>query len=183
MRRKTDRDVVKENIWLVFLSGALILFGVMIGLWPHLFPSPDYDALEEKEVTVREVRHFSGLKGVSYDYLLTTDGERFNLSGDYDPEEAYARLTEGQRATVKWYVNRPARTLLAEEVRVEGKPVVAYRGQPDPWKPMLVFGAWFVATGVGGLLLLHLLVKTNRRKQNQRDARIKRKYGEQAKKY
>ena len=179
MRRKTDRDVVKENTWLVCVSGALILLGIVLALWPHLFPSPDYDALEEKEVTVQALRHFSGVKGVSYDYILTTDGERYNLSGDYDREKAFAQLTEGQKVTIKWCVNRPARTFLAEEVRVDGETVVAYRSQPDNWKPMLVFGAWFVATGTGGFLLLHLLVKTNRRKQNQRDEKIKRKYGEQ----
>lgn len=180
MRRKTARDVVKENTWLICVSGALILLGVFLALWPHLFPSPDYDALEEKEVTVQALRHFFGIKGVSYDYILTTDGERFNLSGDYDSEEVYGLLTEGRKATIKWCVNRPARTLLAEEVRVDGETVVAYRRQPDSWKLMLVFGSWFVATGLGGFLLLHLLVKTNRRKQYQRDARIKRKYGEKA---
>jgi len=179
VRRKTDRDVVKENIWLVFLSGALIFFGVIIALWPCVFPSPSYDALEEKEVTVQTLQHFSGVKGVSYDYILTMDGERFNLSGDYDREKAFAQLTEGSKATIKWCVNRPARTLLAEEVRVDGETVVAYRSQPDSWKPMLVFGSWFAATGIGGFLLLHLLVKTNRRKQNQRDEKIRRKYGEQ----
>jgi len=180
VRRKTDRDVVKENTWLICVSGALILLGIFLALWPYLFPSPDYDALEEKEVTVQALRHFSGLKGVSYDYILTTDGERYNLAGDYDSEEVYGLLTEGRKATIKWCVNKPARTLLAGGVCVDGQTVVAYRSQPDSWKPMLVFGCWFVATGIGGFLLLHLLLKTNRRKQNQRDERIKRKYGEQA---
>ena len=40
MRRKTDREIVKENIWLVFLPGALIVLGILIGLWPYLFPEP-----------------------------------------------------------------------------------------------------------------------------------------------
>ena len=62
---------------------------------------------------------------------------------------------------------------------MDGKPVVTYRSQPDSWKPMLVFGLWFVATGIGGFLLLRLLVKTNRKKQNQRDEKIRRKYGRQ----
>ena len=179
MRRKTDREIVKENIWLVFLPGALILLGILIGLWPYLFPEPDYDALEEREVTVQALRHFSGVKGVSYDYIVTTDGERLHLSGDYDREKISAQLTQGQKATIKWCVNRPSRRLLAEEVRVDGETVVAYRRQPDSWKPMLVFGSWFVATGIGGFLLLRLLVKTNRRKQNQRDEKIRRKYGRQ----
>ena len=179
MRRNTDREIVKENIWLVFLPGALILLGILIGLWPYIFPEPDYDALEEREVTIQALRHFSGVKGVSYDYIVTTDGERFHLSGDYDREKISAQLTQGQKATIKWCVNRPSRRLLAEEVCVDGKPVVTYRSQPDSWKPMLVFGLWFVATGIGGFLLLRLLVKTNRRKQNQRDEKIRRKYGRQ----
>ena len=59
MRRKTDREIVKENIWLVFLPGALIVLGILIGLWPYIFPEPDYDALEEREVTIQALRHFS----------------------------------------------------------------------------------------------------------------------------
>ena len=42
---------------------------------------------------------------------------------------------------------------------MNGETVVAYRSQPDSWKPMLVFGCWFVATGIGGFLLLPLLLK------------------------
>ena len=166
MRRKTDRDILKENTWLICASCVLIVLGILIGLWPYIFPEPDYDALEEREVTVQALRHFSGVKGVSYDYIVTTDGERFHLSGDYDREKISAQLTQGQKATIKWCVNRPSSRLLAEEVCVDGKP-------------MLVFGLWFVATGIGGFLLLRLLVKTNRRKQNQRDEKIRRKYGRQ----
>lgn len=79
MRRKTDRDILKENTWLICASCALIVLGIFIGLWPYLFPEPDYDALEEREVTIQALRHFSGVKGVSYDYIVTTDGERFPL--------------------------------------------------------------------------------------------------------
>ena len=111
MRRKTDREIVKENIWLVFLPGALILLGIFLALWPYLFPEPDYDALEEREVTVQALRHFSGVKGVSYDYIVTTDGERFHLSGDYDREKISAQLTQGKKAMIKWCVNRPSRRL------------------------------------------------------------------------
>ena len=77
MRRKTDRDILKENTWLICASCALIVLGILIGLWPCLFPEPDYDALEEREVTIQALRHFSGVKGVSYDYIVTTDGENF----------------------------------------------------------------------------------------------------------
>ena len=59
MRRKTDRDILKENTWLICASCALIVLGILIGLWPYIFPEPDYDALEEREVTIQALRHFS----------------------------------------------------------------------------------------------------------------------------
>lgn len=40
-------------------------------------------------------------------YLLTTDNEKYILSGDYDHEEAAALLTAGQTVTLKWYQSNP----------------------------------------------------------------------------
>lgn len=44
----------------------------------------------------------------------------------------------------------------------------------------LFAGAFLAAVGTGGLLLLKLSLKTNRKKQAKRDEKLRRKYGENA---
>jgi len=36
VRRKTDRDIIKENYWLIILSALLILFGVFCAVYGKL---------------------------------------------------------------------------------------------------------------------------------------------------
>ena len=125
MRRKTDMDIIKENYWLIILSALLILFGVFCAILPHIAPHVSYDSLQTKEVTVTVFKRFyGGPYGASYDYIRTTDGEKYNLSGDYQRGQLQELLTEGKTVTIKWYKNKPFWTLLAEEMYVDGKRVV-----------------------------------------------------------
>lgn len=88
---------MQENRWLTVLSAAFILCGIWIALLPHLLPFASYDSLQETEATVQSFKHFyGGAKGLNDAYLLTTDNEKYILSGDYDHEEAAALLTAGQ---------------------------------------------------------------------------------------
>ena len=76
-------DIIKENYWLIILSALFILLGVFCAIFPHIEPHVSYDSLQTKEVTVTVFKHFyGGPKGASYDYIRTTDGEKYNLSGD-----------------------------------------------------------------------------------------------------
>ena len=38
MRRKTDRDILKENTWLICASCVLIVLGILIGLGRKVNP-------------------------------------------------------------------------------------------------------------------------------------------------
>ena len=179
MRRKTDKDIIKENYWLIILSALLILFGVFCAILPHIAPHVSYDSLQTKEVTVTVFKHFyGGPKGASYDYIRTTDGEKYNLSGDYQRGQLQELLTEGKTVTIKWYKNEPFWTPLVEEMYVDGDRVVTNdNDKPVDWKSTLIFGSCFIALGIGGFFLLRLYVKTNRKKQKKRDEKIQRKYG------
>ena len=179
MRRKTDKDIIKENYWLIILSALLVLFGVFCTILPLIAPHVSYDSLQTKEVTVTVFKHFyGGPKGASYDYIRTTDGEKYNLSGDYQRGQLQELLTEGKTVTIKWYKNEPFWTLLVEEMYVDGERVVTYdNDNPVDWKSPLIFGSCFVVLGIGGFFLLRLFVKTNRKKQKKRDEKIQRKYG------
>lgn len=182
MGRKTDREILRENRWLTVLSAAFILCGILFALLPHLLPFASYDSLEETESTVQSFKHFyGGSKGLNDTYLLTTDNEKYILSGDYDHQEAAAQLTAGNTITLKWYQSNPFGERMAEEVSVDGKPIVRYDNDLDRDKKASFFaGAFLAAVGTGGLLLLNLTLKTNQKKQNKRDEKLKRKYGERA---
>lgn len=170
---------MKENYWLMILSTLLILLGVFSVILPHVVPDVGYDYLQTKEVIVTAFKNFDGgYKGASYDYIRTTDGEKYNISGDYQRAQLQELLTEGKTVTIKWYKNEPFWTLLVEEMYVDGERVVTYdNDKPVVWKPPLIFGSCFIALGIGGFFLLRLFVKTNRKKQKKRDEKILRKYG------
>ena len=179
MRRKTDKDIIKEYSWLIIGSIFLILFGIICSMLPHIAPHVGYDALQSKDVTIAEFKHFyGGPKGASYDYIRTTDGQKYNLSGDYRREQLKELLTEGSAVTIKWYKNEPFWTLLVEEIYVNGERVVTYdNDKPVDWKSPLIFGSCFIALGIGGFFVLRLFVKMNRTNQKKRDEKIQRKYG------
>lgn len=179
MRRKTEKDIIKENYWLIILATLLILFGVFCAILPHIAPHVGYDSLQAKEVTITEFKHHSGgHRGASYDYIRTTDGEKYNLSGDYQREQLKELLTEGKTVSIKWYKNEPFWTLLVEEMYVNGERVVTYdNDKPVDWKSPLIFGTCCIALGIGSFFLLRFFVKTNRKQQKKRDERILRKYG------
>lgn len=179
MRRKTDKDIIKENDLLIILSTLLILLGVFSSILPHIALDVGYDAFQVKDVTITEFKHHrGGFREASYDYIRTMDGEKYNLSGDYQRGQLQELLTEGKTATIKWYKNEPFWTLLVEEMYVDGERVVTYdNDKPVDWKPPLIFGSCFIALGIGGFFLLRLFVKTNRKTQKKRDERIQRKYG------
>ena len=182
MGRKTDREILRENRWLTVLSAAFILCGIWIALLPHLLPFASYDSLQETEATVQSFKHFyGGAKGLNDTYLLTTDNEKYILSGDYDQQEAAAQLTAGNTITLKWYQSNPFGERMAVEVMMDGKPIVRYDNDLDRDKKASFFaGAFLAAVGTGGLLLLNLTLKTNQKKQTRWDEKLKRKYGERA---
>lgn len=183
MRQKTDKDIIKENYWLIILATLLILFGVFCVICPHIAPHVGYESLQSKEVTITEFKHhYGGYRGASYDYIRTTDGVKYNISGDYQRERLRELLTDEKTVSIKWYKNEPFWTLLIEEMYIDGERVVTYdNDKPVDWKSPLIFGTCFIALGIGGFFLLRLFVKTNRKKQKKRNEKILRKYGKMTK--
>ena len=65
MRRKTDKDIIKENNWLIIGSILLILLGIFVAILPHVVPRVGYDSLQTKEVTIYEFKRHYGARGAS----------------------------------------------------------------------------------------------------------------------
>jgi len=178
MRRKTDKDVLKGNLWLILFSVGLILSGIFVATLPAK-PVVPYDSLQTKDVTITTLkRHYKRYSTDSYS-IRTTEGKTYTISGDYDWRQLKELLKQGTTVTIKWYENPNLlfRNLLAEEIYIGGVQIVKYNNAPADWKTHLAGGACFVALGIGGFRLLQYSLHRNRTQQKKRDARIARKYG------
>ncbi|MBQ4620577.1 MAG: hypothetical protein IJB25_11980 [Clostridia bacterium] len=169
MQRKTKKGIFRKYGWYIIINTLMILIGFFLAILPH-FPHVEYDALQTKEVTVTEFKRFFAVRGgTDYDYIRTTDGEKYNLSGDYDRGKLEELLKEGTTATIKWYKNKPFRTLLAEEMYVDGDRVVTYDNDKQvDGKSFLILGSCFIVFGTGGFIWLWWYAKANRKRKKKR---------------
>ena len=179
MRRRSDKETKKEfNIFLV-LGIIAILFGIFIVLWP-IMPTTPYEEYKEKEVIISEFDHFyGGLKGASYDYIITEDGEKYNVIGEYSRSELSEILIKGTTAVIKYDTNNilPFKKY-AEEITVGGNKIVTYNDDvPTNWTPHIIFCLICCLIGVSFLFVFRWQVIRNRKLQAKRDARIIKKYG------
>ena len=179
MRRRSDKEIKKEfNIFLV-LGIIAILFGIFIVLWP-IMPTTPYEEYKEKEVIISEFEHFyGGVRGASYDYIITEDGEKYNITGDYSKSELSEVLTKGTTAVIKYEINNilPFKKY-AEEMTVDGNKIVTYNNNASTnWAPHIIFCLRSCFIGVAFLFAYRWQIMRNRKLQAKRDARIIKKYG------
>lgn len=178
MRRKSDKEVRKENAIFLVLGCAFIFLGLFILTSPLIPPKP-YDEYMEKDVAISKFDYFHTVKGSSYHYILTEDGEKYNITGKYTSSELYDLLLPGTCATIKYDVNRifPFKKY-AEEITVNGNKIVTYdNDQPPNWTALIIAGSLSLSIGIGLMVVFRLAVVQNRKKQKKRDARIIKKYG------
>ena len=179
MRRKSDKETRKEfNIFLI-LGTVAILVGLFILLLP-IMPTTPYEEYKEKEVIISEFDHFSGgLYGASYDYIITEDGEKYNITGDYSKSKLSEVLTKGTTAVIKYDTNNILPFIkYAEEMTVDGNKIVTYNNNaPTNWAPHIVFCVLSCFIGVAFLFAYRWQIMRNRKLQAKRDARIIKKYG------
>ena len=126
MRRKLDKDVLIENWWLLIGPLVFVLLGILVIILTYTEKPIEYGSLQTKSVTVEAFKHHYGSHGSSYDYIRTSDGERYTISGEYQRKRLEELLTKGTKITIMWYQNKPFWTLLAEEIYIDGIRVVAY---------------------------------------------------------
>ena len=179
MRRKSDKVIKKEfNIFLI-LGIIAILFGIFIVLLP-IIPYTPYEEYKEKEVVISKFDHFyGGPKGASYDYIITEDGEKYNVTGEYSRSELSEILIKGTTAVIKYDINDilPFKKY-AEEITVSGNKIVKYNDDtPTKWMPHIIFCLIFCLTGVALLFAFRWQIIRNRKLQAKRDAKIIKKYG------
>ena len=178
MRRKSDKQLIKEfSIFLIF-GVSLILFGVFILLYP-IIPTTPYEEYIQKEVVILKLDHFIGVKGSSYDYIITKDSKEYKVTGEYNRSELNENLTEGTVAVIKYDANTIFPFIrYAEEIIVDGNKIVTYNNDaPVNWILHIIVSLFSCLIGTALLFAFRWHIMRNRKLQAQRDARIIKKYG------
>ncbi len=177
MRRKSNKEIMKEySIFLI--SGIIaILFGIFIILFP-VMPTTPYEKYKEKDVVISQLNHHYG-RWASYDYIITEDGEKYNVTGDYSKSELSELLIKGTVAVIKYDTNKILPFIkYAEEIIVDGNKIVTYNNDtPTNWAPHIIFCLLLCLVGVAFLFSYRWHIIRNRNLQAKRDARIIKKYG------
>ena len=146
---KQKKSVPKENRWLLIGPLVFVLMGILVIVLTYIEKPIEYASLQTKTVTVEKFKHHYGSHGSSYDYIRTTDGERYTISGEYQRKELEEHLTKGTTITILWYQNKPFWTLLAEEIYIDGSRVVTFDSDAPANKTvLLVVGSLAVILGL-----------------------------------
>lgn len=180
MRRKSEKEMRKEFIIFLIFGIITILCGLFILLFPIIPPTP-YEAHIEKEVIISKFDHFHGVRfAASYDYIITEDGKKYHITGDYIRSELSETLTKGTVAIIKYDTNDILPFIkYAEEIYVDGNKIVTYNNDaPIKWIPHIIFGLLACLVGAASLFFYRWNIRRYRTLQSKRDARIAKKYGQ-----
>ena len=180
MRRMTDKDILKTNAFLIGFAIFCILMSLFLPFLPYIFPNAEYSDLMEKDIMIESVKWIHQYRGASFHRITAKDGERYNITGNYDGVDISEVLYSGRNVTIKWYENRFLffTRQFAEEIYADGECIVRYNNDdPQNLVPLYIISAVLFAIGLlaGWFVLWH--IKHNRRKQQMRDGKIIRKYG------
>ena len=142
MRRKSDKQIMKEFIGVLIFGIVAIFAGLFVLTYP-LIPATPLEEHKEKEIVISQFDyHGGGRYGASYHYIITEDGERYNITGEYSATQLYDVLSKGTVAVIKYDTNK----LLtfknyAEEMTVDGNKIVTYNNDdPTNWTMHIIIG-------------------------------------------
>ena len=165
----------RRHLWDLLLGVFLIAFGIFAFVEHFVFPHPSYEELQTKEVAVESVVFVNVRKGNSYYRITTSNGEQYVTCG-FETWKMEEKLHPGDLVTIKYHDTSIGELKKGEEL------LVTY---VDHYKKDMGFAILFlVGSPLLGILFIKLYsfsVKNDIRKQENRDKRIKKKYGENSK--
>ena len=180
MRRKSDRDIRKENRMVRIIGYICIFLGLAL-LISSLIPPAAYEDYVEKDIVIRKIYDFHS-RGSLTDYIVSTEGHEYTVTGSYRRDELYKKVSEGAIVTIKYCKNKllPFNYQL-EELTVHGERIVTYdNDRPTTGMETVVLTVSTLFSFLFGVILLILdgyLLRRNRQIQAKRDQRIAKKYG------
>ena len=179
MRRKSDKQIKKEFISVLIFGIVAIFAGLFVLTYP-LIPATPLEEHKEKEIVILQFDfHSGGRYGASYHYIITEDGEIYNITGEYSATQLYDVLSKGTVAVIKYDTNKLLTFInYAEEMTVDGNKIVTYNNDdPTNWTMHIILGLLAILMGLASLFLCRWEIKHIREMQAKRDARIIKKYG------
>ena len=182
MRRISESEFSKKKKYAYLCSALIVLLAFVLIFALELFPSPEYNELEEKEITISEFRKVHRYKGGSEYKIYTTDDEIYTLAGNFDYDNAKSILLEGTKARIKYSQNVFffISSNYAEEVAVNGNVIVSFdndKGVGTGRIPLVILGVILIGIAAVNLYLRLENVRHLREQQEKRDRRIEKKYG------
>ena len=140
-----------------------------------VFPHPAYEELQTKETEVESLVYKRLRRGIYKYYITMSNGERYITCGFYD-REMDEKLFPGDQVAIKYH------DTFIDELKKGEELLVTYT---DHYKremgAAIMLFAVFVPAGLLCTKAYSLSVKNDIRKQENRDKRIKKKYGDQSK--
>lgn len=184
MRRITNAELIRENLFLVVISIMFFAAGIFIMVLLFIPSDPlEYNELLEKEITVESLKLVIGGKGAESRYHIKTDaGEKYVIVGEYeyDHDTVEEKLSPGTKAKIKYIEGGIAffRQNNVEEVYANGECLVSFSPAEEPSVPAALFvSALCFAGAAGSLKFLSWNIKHIRQLEEKRDRRIAKKYG------
>lgn len=179
MKRRTDKDIVREHKGFVIFFSVIVLIGTIVPFLT-LIPKPEYQ-YEEKSIHVDRVEYEPIGRTGWQTCLQASDGEIYIILGR---DGAYKTAFTDADLTIRYHERRVFfwKEKDVDTVTWSGGTFDTHREVSDGhWYVAVIAGVAIMLIGSGGLLIVFMDVKRNRRVQKARDQRIIKKYGDKAK--
>ena len=177
MKRMTKAEMKKRHLIWLLLGVACIAVGIIMIVAYLFFPHPSYEELQTKEIVVESVVYIRGTR-FSWPYyrIKASNGERYTTCGA-EVLKMEKKLLPGDQVVIKYHDDTSI-----DELKKGEEFLVTYVDHNDTFKVSGHLMCLALLLG-GGMFIkgYFLCVKSDIRKQENRDKRIKKKYGEKSK--
>ena len=161
----TGKDIRRMYSGCIIIAVLCFLVGLYCFFILTLNPTPQYENLQDDVITVRDLKYYrtftrNGVKG--YYALLSADGQKYHLSGDYHIDVLQEKLQNGTEISIKWYSNDTLmlERFYIEEISLDGELLSSYTN--DNRSAMIVAwvgGSALFMIGIGSLIFYSYTVK------------------------
>ena len=174
MKRMTKAAIKKRHLGCMLLGIFLIAFGIFAPVEHFVFPHPSYGELQTKEIKVESVVFVDVWKGNDYYRITTSNGEQYSTCG-FETRKMDEKLHSGDQVSIKYHDTAIGELKKGEEL------LVTYA---DHYKremgAAIMISVGSTLSGVLFITAYFFSVKNDIRKQENRDKRIQKKYGEKS---
>ena len=178
MKRMTKAEMKRRHLlWLVIGVGSVAI-GIFVFVGHFVFPHPSYEELQTREAVVESVEYkvdWSRYYTRRYYRVTMSNGERYITCGS-EVRKLEEKLHPGDLVTIKYHGTS------IDELKKGEELLVTYVDYYENGKIFVsVISVVFLIGGLFFVNIYSLCFKNDIRIQENRDKRIKKKYGDQSK--